>query len=129
MNADVCLALHPPGTEIAESGLPSLWDVVATASFKLINVGKVTAAEVSQLYIGIPGGPEKVLRGFAQKKTLLAGQRINIQFNLTRRDLSAWDIVSQSWILQTASYNVYIGASVLDIKLVGSVEIGREMTC
>lgn len=128
MNSAVCLASYPPGTQIAEGGLPSLWDIVATAHFVLTNIGNTTAAEVAQLYVGIPGGPEKVLRGFV-KETVSVGQSITIRIDLTRRDLSTWDVVAQSWLLQAGSYTFYVGASVLDIKLAVNLEVRQNMTC
>lgn len=52
------------------------------------NIGDVTAKEVAQLYVGIPGGPEKVLRGFV-KRQLVPDELGVFEFALTRRDLSA----------------------------------------
>jgi beta-glucosidase len=100
----------------SEGGDPALWDIVATASFKLCNTGGVAAAEVAQLYLHIPGGPEKVLRGF-EKKLLSPGESVEVVFELTRRDLSTWDVVAQAWVLQEGDYPVFVGKSVLDIQL------------
>ncbi|KAL2851068.1 glycosyl hydrolase family 3 N terminal domain-containing protein [Aspergillus pseudoustus] len=112
----------PPGKVIKEGGLPSLWDVVAQVSCVVSNVGEVEAAEVAQLYVGLPGGPKKVLRGF-EKQSLRPGQRKTFSFDLTRRDLSTWDVDRQSWVLQRGEYSIYVGKSVLDIQLTGSLRI------
>ncbi|PWY75478.1 beta-glucosidase [Aspergillus heteromorphus CBS 117.55] len=112
----------PPGTTIAEGGLPSLWDIIATVTCTISNTGSVAAAEVAQLYLGIPGGPAKVLRGF-EKQLIHPGNNTHVSFDLTRRDLSTWDVEKQSWGLQAGSYAVYVGKSVLDIQLTGTLTI------
>jgi beta-glucosidase len=107
---------------VAEGGNPLLWETVATVSSTITNTGSVAAAEVAQLYIGIPGGPAKVLRGF-EKVYLAPGASCAVNFELTRRDLSYWDVVSQTWVLQRGSYPVYVGKSVLDIQLQGALSM------
>jgi beta-glucosidase len=109
-------------TELIEGGVPELWQIVAQVSATVTNTGSVAAAEVAQLYVGIPGGPAKVLRGF-EKSYLQPGESCAVQFQLTRRDLSTWDMVSQNWVLQSGSYNVYVGKSVLDVQFQGSISI------
>lgn len=89
---------------------------------QITNTGSVTAAEVAQLYIGIPGAPAKQLRGFG-KELLNPGQSTRVVFGLNRRDLSVWDVVAQQWVLQTGTYNVYVGKSVEDIQLKGTLNI------
>ncbi|KAL2811591.1 glycosyl hydrolase family 3 N terminal domain-containing protein [Aspergillus granulosus] len=112
----------PPGTVVKEGGLPSLWDIVVQVSCTVANVGKVEAAEVAQLYLGLPGGPKKVLRGF-EKQNLRPGQQKTFNFELTRRDLSTWDVVRQNWVLQRGEYSIYVGKSVLDIQLADTLQI------
>lgn len=118
----VDLSELPPVSPIMEGGLPSLWDVVATVDCLVANVGDVAAAEVAQLYIGQPEGPEKVLRGF-WKQLIQPGARAEAHFELTRRDLSYWDVVQQSWVMKKCTYPVYVGKSVLDIQLIGNITI------
>ena len=110
----------PRNETIVEGGLPSLWDVLAKVTCTVTNTGKVTAAEVPQLYLHIPNGPAKVLRGFG-KKVIAANQSASFEFDLTRRDLSTW--TAQGWMLQRGSYPVYVGKSVLDIQLTGNLTI------
>ncbi|KAL2837024.1 glycosyl hydrolase family 3 N terminal domain-containing protein [Aspergillus pseudodeflectus] len=116
----VNLAELPPGKVVKEGGLPSLWDVVAQVSCIVANV--VEAAEVAQLYVGIPGGPKEVLRGF-EKQSLRPGQQRAFDFELTRRDLSTWDVKRQAWVLQRGNYQIYVGKSVLDIQLRDTLRI------
>jgi beta-glucosidase len=113
----------PPKPEIVlQGGIDSLWDEVARVRCTVMNVGDVAAKEVAQLYVGIPGGPEKVLRGF-EKQLLTPGEQGVSEFVLTRRDLSTWNVVEQMWELQRGSYQIYVGKSVIDLPLKGSLEV------
>jgi beta-glucosidase len=98
-----------------------LWDVVLNVSHNVTNTGHTGSAEVSQLYIGIPGGPLKQLRGF-EKKFLGPGETKEFEFAVTRRDLSAWTS-DLGWVLQRGCYQVYVGKSVLDVRLTGSFAV------
>lgn len=109
-------------TRSAEGGDAALWQQVATVTAQVQNTGSVAAAEVAQLYVHIPGGPERQLRGF-EKKFLQPGEKCTVSFSLTRRDLSTWDVVKQQWVLQSGSYDVTVGKSVLDIQLKGNLRI------
>lgn len=86
----------------------------------MTNTGSVTAAEVAQLYVEIPGGPGRVLRGFG-KQSIEPGMSVQFSFDLTRRDLSTY--TGQGWALQSGSYPIYVGKSVLDIQLTGNISI------
>jgi len=116
------LSLLPPAAAISEGGQASLFEVIATIRCTIQNTGSVAAAEVAQLYVGIPNAPEKQLRGFA-KKLLQPGESAAAKFELTRRDLSIWDVVQQQWVLQRGAYQIYVGASVLDIRLIDKLQI------
>lgn len=119
---NVSTAYSAPNGTVQEGGLPSLWDVIATVDCTVTNTGSVSAAEVAQLYIGIPGSPPKQLRGYS-KQGIDPGVSVDFHFDLTRRDLSTWDVASQAWVLQRGSYPVYVGKSVLDIQLTGSLSL------
>jgi len=128
MHRNNTLTYLPPDSNKAsttapvQGGLPSLWNNIATVTFSIQNTGSVTAMEVPQLYIGIPNGPAKQLRGF-DKINLKANQTQCVTLQLTRRDLSTWSVVDQQWVLQAGTYPIYVGASVLDIRLQGSLTI------
>lgn len=100
----------------------TVWNQAASVAVVVTNTGKIAAAEVAQLYIGIPNSPLKQLRGF-DKPVIGAGSRVPVTFELTRRDLSIWDTVEQSWVIQSGVYNVYVGASSRDIRLTGTINI------
>lgn len=97
-----------------------LWDVVTTVNATVSNVGAVAGAEVAQLYLGIPNSPPKQLRGF-EKIPLNAGESAEVSFELTRRDFSVWDVVTQGWVIQEGDYAIYVGASSRDIRLTGRI--------
>ncbi|GKT50518.1 putative beta-glucosidase M [Colletotrichum spaethianum] len=108
-------ALPPPGP-VTQGGQESLWDIIAVVCGDVKNTGTVAASEVTQLYVGIPNGPVKQLRGF--EKILLQPKELKtVTFPLTRRDLSTWDVFQQNWVLQKGEYTIYIGASSRDVRL------------
>ncbi|KAI1088101.1 glycoside hydrolase family 3 protein [Rostrohypoxylon terebratum] len=111
-----------PSKAIIEGGQEDLWDVLATVSAVVTNTGKVEGAEVAQLYVGIPNGPVKQLRGF-EKPVLKPGQSATVSFPLTRRDLSTWDVTAQKWLLQKGGYQISVGASSRNLPLTGSLTI------
>jgi beta-glucosidase len=112
----------PPPSPVEQGGQTSIFETLASADCRITNSGQVAAAEVAQLYIGIPNAPLKQLRGF-RKKMLQPGKTENFHFDISRRDLSIWSTVDQNWVLQKGNYSIYLGASVLDIRLQGILTI------
>lgn len=111
-----------PTADVVEGGRADLWDVVAQVSADITNTGSVEAAEVAQLYVGIPDAPVRQLRGF-EKVSVAPGETATVTFDLTRRDLSTWDIVSQEWLLADGEYNIYVGSSSRDLPLTSTLQI------
>jgi beta-glucosidase len=109
-----------PSGPIQPGGAIDLWDILATVTATVKNTGSVTGAEVAQLYVGIPGGPVKQLRGFS-KVEIQPGEAVTVSFDLTRRDLSTWDVVAQQWKLQSGTYDVFVGASSRILSLSGTL--------
>jgi beta-glucosidase len=95
---------------------------VATVSAGVKNTGSVKGAEVTQLYVGIPGGPVRQLRGF-DKQVLEPEQSYTATFTLTRSDLSIWDVTAQKWMLQKAAYQIFVGDSSRNLPLTGSLTL------
>lgn len=114
---------YPTG-EVAEGGRADLWDTVAFVTAEVANTGSMDGKEVVQLYVGIPGDdvPVRQLRGF-EKPTIGAGRTATVTFQLTRKDLSVWDVVAQEWNLQSGEYNIYVGSSSRTLPLSGTLEI------
>lgn len=109
-------------TRLPWGGAAHLWDVIADVSVVVENIGKYSASEVAQLYIGIPGAPEKQLRGY-QRKPINPGQKVTDHFEINRRDMSVWNTVAQSWDLHSGDYNIYVGKSVLDTPLTATIMV------
>ncbi|KAK0117569.1 hypothetical protein ONS95_011905 [Cadophora gregata] len=114
-------AEYPMG-RILEGGQSDLWDVLFHVTASLSNSGDLDGAEVAQLYVGIPGGPVRQLRGFS-KVDVEPGKSFGLNFDLMRRDLSVWDVVAQKWQLQKGEYKVYVGGSSRNLPLEGSLKI------
>jgi beta-glucosidase len=118
----VSTAPTAPPSPIIPGGVASLWDVIAQVTAVVTNTGNVTCAEVAQLYVNIPGGPVKQLRGFS-KVGIPVGEPVTVEFDLMRRDLSTWDVASQQWLLQGGGYEIWVGSSSRDLPLKGTLII------
>ncbi|AEO61246.1 glycoside hydrolase family 3 protein [Thermothelomyces thermophilus ATCC 42464] len=108
-----------------EGGNPDLWATYVTVSADVKNDGPVAGAVVPQLYLEYPAKegvdfPVRVLRGF-DKFYLEPGETHAARFNLTRRDLSYWDVVEQNWVMVTeGEYKFRVGFSSRDLPLTGT---------
>jgi len=108
--------IHPAGG--APGGNPGLYEVVATVTATITNTGTVSGDEVPQLYVALGAGePPKVLRGF-DRITIPAGGNATFISELTRRDLSTWDVASQNWV-QVCNTTIYVGSSSRNLPLSG----------
>ncbi|TFK64270.1 glycoside hydrolase family 3 protein, partial [Pluteus cervinus] len=91
-----------------------------TLSFTIKNTGSVTGTEIAQIYLSFPGSagePKMVLRGFEEVGELAPGEERIVQTSLNARDLSVWDVPSQSWQQPSGTFTLYVGASIKDIRL------------
>ena len=103
-----------------------MWEPILDVHAVVANVGSVPGSEVAQLYLGIPDSPRWQLRGF-DKTPLQPGYWARVTFELTRRDLSVWDVVRQAWVLQDGDYRVHVGASSRDVRLKGMFRLQSAM--
>ena len=104
----------------APGGNPGLYETVATVSCTITNTGSVAGDEVAQLYVALGDGePPKVLRGF-ERLHIPAGSSATFTADLTRRDVSVWDVVSQNWV-EVDNPTIYVGASSRNTPLSGSL--------
>ncbi len=110
-------------TSFAYSNL-TVQDCRVTVAVK--NTGKVSGAEVVQLYIAPPAGglfrPVKELKGFA-KVDLEPGESKTVEFILDDRSFAIWN---DGWRIPGGAYTVQIGASSKDIRLEQTVKIAGE---
>lgn len=109
-----------------EGGNPDLWEVYVTVAVEVANTGHVAGAAVPQLYLSYPeqgeGGvdfPVRVLRGF-DKLFLKPGERRTVEFGVTRRDLSYWDVERQNWVMVVeGEYRFGVGESSRHVAVEG----------
>ncbi|KAL4746336.1 putative beta-glucosidase M [Aspergillus terricola var. indicus] len=111
---------YPTKASILPGGNPRLFDELVTVTSKIKNTGQVDGHEVAQLYVGIPSGPVRQLRGF-DKVLVKSGSSESVTFSLTRRDLSTWDANAQEWLLQRGTYKIYVGRDSRDLPLEGTL--------
>jgi beta-glucosidase len=137
--------LSPAGG--AQGGNPSLYTPLLNVSAEVSNTGSREGSTVIQLYISLPPDykdpetgeavdfPVKVLRGFekvnlvpeadarpvaGQDVTLLGVNKKTVEFVVTRKDLSYWDVKRQNWVLPTVGeIGVSVCFSSRDCPLVG----------
>ncbi|KAG8166141.1 hypothetical protein KVR01_004693 [Diaporthe batatas] len=114
-----------PDIAIVQGGHPELWDTIAVVRATVENSGNVDGADIAQLYISIPaeGTPTRQLRGFKRVGPLAPSEGRRAVFELTRRDLSVWDVEKQQWRLVRGEYGVHVGRSSRDLPLTGSFTI------
>ncbi|MBB6481612.1 beta-glucosidase [Spirochaeta isovalerica] len=95
-------------------------DNMLEISLELENSGSVAGDEVVQLYIHDRESslirPEAELKGFA-KCSLAPGEKKTMTFTITRRDLSFFDSLKQKWVAESGDFEVRIGSSSKDIRL------------
>lgn len=108
----------------APGGNPGLYDTVYTIGFDVYNRGSINGTAVPQLYVQLGGhdNPWGVLRGF-DDVTVAAGARVHVEMNLTRRDVSNWDVAAQNWVVTNLPKYVFVGRSVVDIALNSSLPV------
>jgi len=75
------------------------------------------------MYIGFPeksGEPPKILKGF-KKVDLKPNESTTVEFSLSDKDLSIWDIEVHNWALQSGEFEIFIGSSSRDIRAVSKL--------
>lgn len=106
-----------------------MWETYVKISVDVHNTGLRSGQAVVQLYMGYPKNangaseldfPVKVLRGF-EKVYLEESASATVTFNLTRRDLSYWDVKRQNWVMVTdKKYKFAVGQSSQDLSFMES---------
>ncbi|KAH7329421.1 beta-glucosidase family 3 protein [Stachybotrys elegans] len=108
----------------APGGNRQLWDILYTITATITNTGSATTDEVPQLYLshGGEGEPVRVLRGFERIERIAPGESKTFRAELTRRDLSNWDTVSQNWVITDAPKTIWVGSSSRNLPLTATLE-------
>ena len=98
-------------------------------SFTITNTGETDGAEIAQLYIGKKDGkvfrPTKELKGF-KKVYLSKGESQSVRIDFDDKTFRYFNVNTNKWEVEGGAYEIYIGASIADIRLEGS--IARQAT-
>lgn len=111
----------PVSGPASPGGNPALYEPLLKVSTSVSNTGDIAGATVAQLYLAFPqdtspsGTPPQVLRGF-EKVYLEAGAASDVTFELTRRDLSYWDVEAKTWRIPSGDFEFRVGFSSRDVK-------------
>lgn len=93
------------------------------------NAGRRAGSEVVQLYVHARAGavyrPDQELKGF-EKVRLEPGQSVPVSFSLDRRSLAYFDVGSGDWQVEPGLYDIRIGASSQDIRLVATISVASS---
>jgi beta-glucosidase len=108
----------------APGGNPQLYDILFTVTATITNTGAIQGDEVVQLYLsrGGPNDPVRELRGF-DRLTIAPGGTATFSADLTRRDVSNWDPVSQNWVITSYPKTVFVGASSRNLQLSAALDL------
>ncbi|WAQ80717.1 hypothetical protein PtA15_1A55 [Puccinia triticina] len=107
------------------SSTPDLYENILSVEFRITNTGQLPGNEVAQLYVGFPAQvnePPKVLRGF-ERVFIPKGQTKTVCLELRKKDLSYWDVISQSWKLPNGIFKFMVGSSSRQILLSDELEL------
>jgi beta-glucosidase len=91
------------------------------------NTGKLTGAEVVQVYVEQPvknGEPPRQLRGFA-KVELKSGETKRVILALDKRSFSIYDTAARRWTSPEGTYVVLVGTSSRDLPLHSAITVTR----
>jgi len=95
-------------------------------SVTIENTGDMSGQEIIQLYVRDVAStlvrPVKELKGF-EKIHLEPGESQIVHFTLTPRDLSYYDPYRKAWVAEPGEFEVLVGASSRDIRLMGKFEL------
>lgn len=103
----------------APGGDMALYDVAIIAEVIIKNEGPYDGTEIAQLYLKMPSqaaNPTKVLRGFVSIP-IRDGETQSRKMYLTRKDISYWDAIQQTWVTPSGTFEVSVGASAADIRV------------
>lgn len=87
----------------------------AAVSFTVTNTGKVTGAEVAQVYLGFPAiaegnEPPIQLKGF-RKVMLKPGETKTVELRLDKQAFSYWSVKAHAWEIAAGTFQVMVGDS------------------
>ena len=106
-----------------EGGNPALFETVFSVQLQVRNTGTRTGKAVPQLYVELPSSlgdtPALQLRQFEKTKELAPGQSETVTLDITRKDVSVWDVGVQDWKapVNGQGIKIWVGNSVADLPV------------
>ncbi|MEH6452586.1 MAG: glycoside hydrolase family 3 C-terminal domain-containing protein [Psychromonas sp.] len=104
-------------------------DESLTVSCTVKNIGIVSGKEIVQLYVCDKKSrlirPIKELKGFS-KVNLSAGEKTNVEFELTTRDFSYFDESFSDWVAESGQFEILVAASSEDIRLRSTIQLNSK---
>jgi beta-glucosidase len=101
-------------------------DLAIDVACRVTNTGALDGVETVQVYVSDPEAsvarPKRELKAFA-KVALAAGASSVVRLSLTARDLSYWSVQRGSWALEGGDFDIAVGASSRDLRLVTTVGV------
>jgi len=89
-------------------------------SFSLTNLGKMTADEVAQVYVGRPDSkverPKYELKGF-KRVTLKGNETKTVTIAIPIEQLRHWNEFQHAWNIEEGRVTIYVGSSSVDLPL------------
>jgi beta-glucosidase len=111
---------------ITVAGSVATGDLSITITCMITNAGDRRGQEVIQLYVSDPvaavARPIRELKGFV-KLDLEPGESATAKFQLSAKDLSYWSVTDHSWCLEPGRFDIAVGASSRDLRLVSTLDI------
>jgi beta-glucosidase len=96
--------------------------------FEVENTGRTAGKEVAQVYVRAPKGrigkPFQELKGFHKTRLLKPGEVERVEVGLDFRSLASFD--GGGWVVEEGEYEVRVGSSSRDIRLIGRFTIEEE---
>lgn len=94
-------------------------------TFTITNTGECDGAEIAQMYVGHERshlfGPKKELKGFV-KVFLKKGESQQVTIPFDDKTFRYYNVKTNGWEVEGGAYQIYIGASVEDIRLRAEIE-------
>ena len=101
----------------------------ADVSFTITNTGKREGAEIAQVYVHeenpLLDRPVKALKGFA-RVDLKPGASKTVHVKLDRNAFHYYNPEKKAWVIDSATFDILVGASSRNILLSGNVKWGEE---
>jgi beta-glucosidase len=115
----------------APSQAPDSSDSRYEVSWNISNTGNRSGTDVSELYVSedhpVVPRPAKELKGFT-RVDLQPGQTQRVQVVLDSRSFSYFDTKTRDWRVQPGQFHIFIGRSVDQNELTGTVTLAASIT-